>query len=84
MTATKRQQFMEFRKLHRRLCSGDCTAGYIVAGTGTGTEIATPTGLSEGWVGTLFTAVSTSLPELMTSVFTRVRGLYWGSKVGSQ
>ena len=42
------------------------TAGYAIARTGT--AIAAQTGLSESFVGTLFTAVCTSLPELVTSV----------------
>jgi len=42
------------------------TAGYVVAQAGV--AIAQQTGLSETAVGGLFTAVSTSLPELVTSV----------------
>lgn len=42
------------------------TAGYAVALSGI--IIASETGLSEGFVGTLFTAVSTSLPELIVSI----------------
>ncbi|NBC82217.1 MAG: sodium:calcium antiporter [Bacteroidetes bacterium] len=41
-------------------------AGYAV--TQTGIAISTKTGLSEVFVGTLFTAISTSLPELIVSV----------------
>ncbi|MGF1457461.1 MAG: sodium:calcium antiporter [Leptolyngbyaceae cyanobacterium] len=41
-------------------------AGYVVAQTGA--AIAEQTGLSESFVGALFTAVSTSLPELVTSI----------------
>lgn len=41
-------------------------AGYVVARTGS--AIADQTGLSETVVGGLFTAVSTSLPELVTSI----------------
>ncbi|ASC69331.1 Inner membrane protein YrbG [Halomicronema hongdechloris C2206] len=42
------------------------TAGYVVAQAGV--AIAQQTGLSETAVGGLFTAISTSLPELVTSV----------------
>ena len=41
-------------------------AGYTVAKSGI--NIAANTGLSESFVGTLFTAVSTSLPELIVSI----------------
>ena len=41
-------------------------AGYVVAESGV--SISEQTGLSESVVGGLFTAVSTSLPELVTSV----------------
>lgn len=42
------------------------TAGYVVAESGV--AIASRTGLSETIIGSLFTAISTSLPELITSV----------------
>lgn len=42
------------------------TAGYVVAETGA--AIAKRTGMSQSVVGALFTAVSTSLPELVTAV----------------
>ncbi len=41
-------------------------AGWLVAQTGIG--VASQTGLTESLVGALFTAVSTSLPELLTSI----------------
>ena len=41
-------------------------SGYAVARSGI--AIASQTGLSESFVGTLFTAVSTSLPELIVSI----------------
>ncbi|MGF1479251.1 MAG: sodium:calcium antiporter [Cyanophyceae cyanobacterium] len=41
-------------------------AGYLIAQTGI--KIANQTGFSETFVGGLFTAISTSLPELVTSV----------------
>ena len=41
-------------------------AGYMIAESGV--AIATQTGLSESLIGTLFTAVATSLPELVTTV----------------
>ncbi|WP_251923131.1 sodium:calcium antiporter [Salinibacter ruber] len=47
-------------------------AGYVIAKTGG--QVAARTGLSEGLVGGLFTAVSTSLPELVTSVAAVRRG----------
>jgi cation:H+ antiporter len=47
-------------------------AGYVIAKTGG--QVAVRTGLSEGLVGGLFTAVSTSLPELVTSVAAVRRG----------
>jgi cation:H+ antiporter len=47
-------------------------AGFLVAETGI--EIADRTGISETVVGGLFTAVSTSLPELVTSVAAVRRG----------
>lgn len=48
------------------------TAGYVVAESGV--AIANSTGLSETIVGSLFTAISTSLPELITSVAAVRRG----------
>lgn len=42
------------------------TAGYFVAKTGI--NIAEKTGLSESFVGTLLTAIATSLPELIVSI----------------
>lgn len=48
------------------------TAGYVVAESGV--AIANRTGLSETIVGSLFTAISTSLPELITSVAAVRRG----------
>jgi Ca2+/Na+ antiporter len=47
-------------------------AGYVIAKTGG--QVAARTGLSGGIVGGLFTAVSTSLPELVTSVAAVRRG----------
>lgn len=47
-------------------------AGWIVAETGI--EAAARTGLSESLVGTYFTAIATSLPELVTSVAAVRRG----------
>jgi cation:H+ antiporter len=47
-------------------------AGYVIAKTGG--QVAARTGLSENIVGGLFTAVSTSLPELVTSVVAVRRG----------
>lgn len=47
-------------------------AGYLVAQSGV--AISQRTGLSEGVVGTLFTAVATSLPELVTAVAAVRRG----------
>ncbi len=47
-------------------------AGYVTAKTGI--AIAVRTGLSEGVVGTLFTAVATSLPELITTLAAVRRG----------
>lgn len=47
-------------------------AGYAIAKTGG--QVAARTGLSEGVVGGLLTAVSTSLPELVTSVAAVRRG----------
>lgn len=48
------------------------TAGYVVAESGV--VVANSTGLSETLVGSLFTAISTSLPELITSVAAVRRG----------
>lgn len=47
-------------------------AGYVIAKTGV--QIADRTGLDESIVGGLFTAVSTSLPELVTSIAAVRRG----------
>lgn len=47
-------------------------AGYVIAKTGV--QIADRTGLEESVVGGLFTAVSTSLPELVTSIAAVRRG----------
>jgi cation:H+ antiporter len=47
-------------------------AGFVVAKTGV--AIADKTGLSEGVVGTLFTAVATSMPELVTTIAAVRRG----------
>ncbi|MGP1396830.1 MAG: sodium:calcium antiporter [Inquilinaceae bacterium] len=47
-------------------------AGYVVAQSGI--ALARDTGLSEGLVGTLFTAVATSMPELVTTVAAVRRG----------
>jgi cation:H+ antiporter len=47
-------------------------AGYIIAGSGI--ALAAQTGLGEGLVGTLFTAVATSLPELVTTIAAVRRG----------
>lgn len=47
-------------------------AGYVIAKTGV--QIADRTGLEESIVGGLFTAVSTSLPELVTSIAAVRRG----------
>ncbi len=47
-------------------------AGYVIAKTGG--QVAARTGLSESIVGGVFTAVSTSLPELVTSVAAVRRG----------
>jgi cation:H+ antiporter len=48
------------------------TSGYVIARTGA--AIAAQSGLSESFVGALFTAVSTSLPELVTSIAAVQRG----------
>jgi cation:H+ antiporter len=47
-------------------------AGWLVASTGA--ELSARTGLSESVVGTFFTAIATSLPELVTSVAAVRRG----------
>lgn len=47
-------------------------AGYVIAKTGV--QIADRTGLEESLVGGLFTAISTSLPELVTSIAAVRRG----------
>lgn len=47
-------------------------AGFVVAKTGA--RISTATGISESIVGALFTAIATSLPELVTTVAAARRG----------
>jgi cation:H+ antiporter len=62
-----------------RLWLGFIVLGLITAGAGylvarSGIAIAARTGMSESIVGTLFTAIATSLPELVTSIAAVRRG----------